>query len=78
VELYNDTHCHLTCLNRRSTTAPLHRSQGVHGPWRSRFGHLEFRGRLGNGVGRRGHVVDDATLGIESVRPWAVDSNLMR
>jgi hypothetical protein len=43
-----------------------------------RFGHLEFRGRLGNNVGRRGYVVDDVALGIESVRPWAVDSNLMR
>jgi hypothetical protein len=42
------------------------------------FGHLEFRGRLGNGVGRRGYVVDDAAWGIEYVRPWVVDSNLMR
>jgi hypothetical protein len=40
--------------------------------------HLEFRGRLGTSGGRRGHAMDDAAWGIGSVRPWAVDSGLMR
>jgi hypothetical protein len=42
------------------------------------LGCLEFRGRLGTGVGRREHAVGDTVWGIGSVRSRVMDSDLMR
>jgi hypothetical protein len=43
-----------------------------------RLGLLEFHGRLGTDGDRCGYAVDDAARGIRSMRPWAVDTGLMR
>jgi hypothetical protein len=64
-----------TCYMAMSVIAQLPGQRVAGG---GRLGRLEFRGRLGTDGGRRGHVVDDAALGIGSVQPWAVDSCLMR
>jgi acyl CoA:acetate/3-ketoacid CoA transferase beta subunit len=64
-----------TCHMAVSVIAQLHGQRVAGG---GRLGRLEFCGCLGTGRGRRGHVVDDATLGIGSVQPRAVDSCLMQ